>query len=278
MDKPRDIPDLSYADAVSLKAELKDEIKSSVKGDIRRWILHWFWLPVTLVAGTLGFFGWSSYKGLQELQTQILSQATKDFDRSVRERFSEANVSNRMDQLLEIKMSDYVDQKLVPLSRQATALQRQYDNLKDNLKPINQLINKANVKVEIETTNTFIGAYVDGGGTQSGITFLREGMQLLKIYKESGYGQGGNTIRFEAGKIDGKQSPAGLDKGDTLIVWSDGLNAQTIVGGIVSLTFNDVFCGELRIPAQTITSDIRVPITNFPVVQMGATNSAKWSL
>ncbi len=106
--KRRDVPDLSYGDAVNLKAELATEIKSSVKDDIRKWILHWGWVPVAIIIAVLGFFGWWSYQGLLELQRNILTRATKDFERTVRERFAEANVAATVDSLIREKASEAI--------------------------------------------------------------------------------------------------------------------------------------------------------------------------
>lgn len=102
------VPDLSYSDAVNLKKELTTEIKSSVKDDIRKWILHWGWVPVAVVIAILTFFGWWSYQGLMELQQRILARATEDFDRTVRERFSEANVGATVDALIQEQAADLI--------------------------------------------------------------------------------------------------------------------------------------------------------------------------
>lgn len=103
--KRQEVPDLSYGDAVHLKTELTAEIKLSVKEDIRKWILHWGWIPVAVIIAVLTFFGWWSYQGLLELQQRILARATKNFDRTVRERFAAANVASTVDSLIREKAS-----------------------------------------------------------------------------------------------------------------------------------------------------------------------------
>ncbi len=139
----REIPRLSYGDAVAMKGELKQEIKDDVKGDIRKWVLHWGWIIIlglcSIFGGILAFFGWSTYQGIQELQQKILRKATKDFNRVVLEQFSETNVTIMVNRLLQDRAEAMIQTNInniaPPLIRnEVTAIQKnQIDPLKISL-------------------------------------------------------------------------------------------------------------------------------------------------
>lgn len=268
VNRQSDVSKLNYADAVAIKADLKNELKSDVKNEIRRWILHWIWVPVTIAISVLGFFGWSSYKGIQEMQSIILAKATSDFDRKVHERMSEANFSNRVDQILDAKVSDYVTKKLYPLNQKADALQVQLANID----PANHVIRDAVVNVRIDRTN-------DGGGHgrnlqgligSRGVAFLKAEKTLLRVVgPKNGSLSENKTFGFTANEIDGNQTVAALNQADTLIVWCTNMwtmDLTGVTGGLVSCSFNGQFHGEYTVAPQAANSCIVISLTNRPVV------------
>lgn len=256
----RELGDMSYADAYALKSDLKQEIKSDVVTEIRRWICRRLWVPVTAVLAVFAFFGWSTFEGLKRVRGKVLDEAETNFQRTVQDRFSDADISNRMDQILQDKMAAYVELRLAPLVVKADSLQDQLDALE----PINRNVRQGAVIVNLHTTREWPGGVT--GGTASGARFLRHGETLLELTGVGAVQSGGNDVTFGSNLIEGHQSVAGLNQADTLTVWNSMAHDFTVLSGTVSLMFDDSFCGHLSVPPQTANAYLTIPITNRPFI------------
>jgi tetratricopeptide (TPR) repeat protein len=260
--------DLTYGDAVNLKNELTSEIKAEVMDDIKKWLCHWGWVPFVVVGGVLTFFGLETYEGLKKLEQNILASASTNFECKVRQQFSDANISNKIDYLIRLETSSLIKTQVEEFA--TPAIKKEIDDLRaTHIDPLKSSFSSLHNNIS-NTTDRVKDMLVDIKVTEQKYKNLSGDIGLLRLHADAKLGSRQAFVALQSMSTNSQKETAVYAQSlitDLVKFYRAFKDERTYrnPNGIVVTDINPITGQKILLPAETLFR--RIMTEQFPEQQ-----------